>query len=165
MILSDTLNETWSKHVCDYLEILLLLILLFVFLWLFHLTFSIVLKSTPVKIFPRKGTAQGPGGKLEGLQFLTTSFKSNNTKPNKSQPVKSIQSNIAWKNMMKRWSKKQLWLIVQTRYLSEERQETGKTDQHRNAMLCNTGGLLGAVRWKTRLELELFPCMSNGAAC
>lgn len=54
------------------------------------LTFSIVLKSTPVKMFPTNGIAQGPGGKLRGFQFLITSVKSNSKKISKTQLLKSI---------------------------------------------------------------------------
>lgn len=68
----------------------------------FSFTLSIVLKSSGVKMFPTKGAAQGPGGKLGGLPFFTTSNISRNTNPNRSQPVKSMQSKRAWKIMVKK---------------------------------------------------------------
>lgn len=67
----------------------------------FHLTLSTVLKSTPVKTFPTKGRAQGPGGKLFGFQFLTTSIKSNARKIINIHVVKSMDPKMAWKIMVK----------------------------------------------------------------
>ena len=58
-----------------------------------------------MKTFPRKGRAQGPGGKLCGLQFLTTSIKSNTKKINTNQLVKSIHAKIFWKIMIKIFQK------------------------------------------------------------
>lgn len=66
-----------------------------------HLTFSIVLKSTPVKMFPTNGIDQGPGGKLRGAQFLITSVISNTRKINKTQLLKSIYAKIFCKIMVK----------------------------------------------------------------
>lgn len=64
-----------------------------------HLTWSTVLKSTPVKMLPRKGRAHGPGGKLLGFLFLTTSSKSKTKKTMTTQLVKSIHPKMAWKIM------------------------------------------------------------------
>lgn len=79
------------------------------------LTFIIDLKSTPVKTFPRRGKARGPGGKLRGLRFLIKSNKISNTKASNSQLLKFRQSKRAWKTMVKYWWS--LWrttLILQT---------------------------------------------------
>ena len=55
-------------------------------------TFVMVLKSTPVKTFPRKGRGRGPGGKFGGLLFLTMSATRRKTEMNTSQPLRSRNS-------------------------------------------------------------------------